>query len=159
MLSLWAEIQIVTDHAAIKWLITVKNHHCARLTRWVLKLAENEFEIKYKPGKKHVNADSLSRHIASMTPEEAILKEMSDLTEVGLTREVVLEEHRKDAYCRGKVEDIKAQQELGFVFSADGLLYKGDKLNEAKLVVPEKLTRAVIRIHHDKVFVGHQGIK
>jgi hypothetical protein len=49
---------------------------------------------------------------------------MSDLTEVGLTRDVVLEEKRKDAYCRGKVEDIEAQQELGFVLSTDGLLYK-----------------------------------
>jgi hypothetical protein len=28
--------KIVTDHAALKWLITVKNHQCARLTRWFL---------------------------------------------------------------------------------------------------------------------------
>jgi hypothetical protein len=27
------KFQIVTDHAALKWLITVKNHQCARLTR------------------------------------------------------------------------------------------------------------------------------
>ena len=39
-----------------------------------------------------------------MKHEEATLKEMSDLMEVGLTREVVLEEQRKDAYCRGRVE-------------------------------------------------------
>jgi len=42
---------------------------------------------------------------------------MSDLTEVGLTREDVLGEQRKDAYCRGKVEDIEAQQEMGFVLT------------------------------------------
>jgi len=30
---------------------------------------------------------------------------MSDLTEVGLTREVVLEGQCKDSYCRGRVED------------------------------------------------------
>ena len=82
------KFRIVTDHAALKWLITVKNHHCARLTRWVLKLAEYEFEIEHKPGKKHVNADS-SRHIASMRPEKVTLTEMSDLSEVGLTREAV----------------------------------------------------------------------
>jgi hypothetical protein len=69
MLSLREEIQNLTDHAALKWLITVKNHQYARLTRWVLKLAEYEFEIGHKPGKKHVSADSLSRHIASMKPE------------------------------------------------------------------------------------------
>jgi hypothetical protein len=89
------KFKILTDHAALKWLITVKNHQCARLIRWVLKFAEYEFEIEHKPGKKHVNADSLSRHIASMRPDDATLKEMSDLTEVGLTREIVLEEQRK----------------------------------------------------------------
>jgi len=58
------------------------------ITRWVLKLAEYELEIKHKSGKKHVNAESLPRHIASIKPE-ATLKEMSDLTEKGLAREVV----------------------------------------------------------------------
>jgi len=124
-----------------------------------LKLAEHDFEIEHKPGKKHVNADFLPQHIASMKPEETTPTEMSDLTEVGLTREVVLEEQRNDAYCRGKVEDIEAQHELGFVLSTDELLYKGDKLSEAKLVVPETLIRPVIQMHRDKVFAGHQGIK
>ena len=43
-----------------------------------------------------------------------------------------MEEQRKDAYCRGKVDEIEAQQALGFLLSTDGLLYKGDKLSEAK---------------------------
>ena len=68
------KFRIVTDHAALKWPITVKNHQCARLNRWVLKLAEYEFEIEHKPGKKHVNADSLSRHIASMRLSHTGLK-------------------------------------------------------------------------------------
>jgi hypothetical protein len=46
-----------------------------------------------------------------------------------------------------------------FIHSTDGLLYKGDKLNKAKLVVPEALIRPVIQMHHEKVFAGHQGIK
>jgi hypothetical protein len=49
--------KIFTDHAAVKWQITVKNHHCAQLTRWVLKLSEYDFEIEHKAGKKHVNAN------------------------------------------------------------------------------------------------------
>jgi hypothetical protein len=31
----------------------------------VLKLAEYEFEVVHRPGKKHVNADVLSRHVAA----------------------------------------------------------------------------------------------
>src|SRR5436190_12002542 len=34
----------------------------SRLMRWRLKLAEYEYEIKYKPGKKNKNADALSRN-------------------------------------------------------------------------------------------------
>lgn len=68
-----------------------------------------------------------------------ILKDISDLTEIGQTREVVLEEQRKDLYSRGKVEDIEAGQELGFVLSTDGLLYKGETLNGVQLVAPEML--------------------
>jgi len=89
------KFKIVTDHAALKWLITVKNHQCVRLTRWIFKLAEYEFEIEHKAGKKHVVADSLSRPTASVKPEEATPTEMSDPTDVGLIREVVLEEQRK----------------------------------------------------------------
>ena len=46
---------IVTDHAALKRLITVKNHQCVRLNKWVLKLAEYGFEIENKPGNKHAD--------------------------------------------------------------------------------------------------------
>jgi hypothetical protein len=35
--------------------------------RWALKLAEYDFDIEHKAGKKHVNADCLSRHITSIT--------------------------------------------------------------------------------------------
>jgi transposase InsO family protein len=153
------KFKVITDHAPLKWLITVKNHQCARLTRWVLKLSEYEFEIEHKPGKKHSNADCLSRYVGSMKPEVVEREETKDLTDVGLTREVVLSEQSKDPYCRGKVEDIGSQPETGFILSTDGLLYKGDKLTDAKLVVPETLIRYVLQMHHDKVFAGHQGIK
>jgi hypothetical protein len=57
--------KVISDHAALKWLITVKNHQYARLTRCVLKLTEYDFEIVHRSGKKYVNADVLSRRIAA----------------------------------------------------------------------------------------------
>jgi hypothetical protein len=33
----------------------------ARLVRWALRLAEYDFEIKYKKGEENTNADALSR--------------------------------------------------------------------------------------------------
>lgn len=152
------KFKIVTDHAALKWLITVKNHQCARLTRWVLKLSEYEFEIEHKAGKKHVNADCLSRHIASATTE-GDRKPLEDNVSNALTRETVFTAQQQDAHCMEIITKVRAGIEPGHVLSEDGLLYVGPELEHAKLFVPEQLKRSVLELHHDKVFAGHQGTK
>ena len=49
-----------TDHQALKWLFKFKEPE-GQLARWVIQLSEYNFEIEHRPGKLHVNADSLSR--------------------------------------------------------------------------------------------------
>jgi transposase InsO family protein len=150
--------KIVTDHAALKWLITVKNHHCARLTRWVLKLSEYDFEIEHKAGKKHVNADCLSRHLASVTTARD-RKSFDDKLGEELTRETVFTTQQQDAYCKELITKVQAGIGSDYLISEDGLLYVGPDLEHAKLVIPEKLRQPIIKAHHDKVFAGHQGMK
>lgn len=152
------KFKVVTDHAALKWLVTVKNHQCARLIRWVLKLAEYDFEIEHKAGKKHVNADCLSRHIAARNTPVKVREAVRD-GDGAITREVMFREQQKDSYCQEIMKAIKAGKEEGFVITADGLLYEGHTLEEARLVVPDTLILPIIEIHHDKVFAGHQRIK
>jgi hypothetical protein len=72
------KFKIVTYHVALKWLITVKNHHCARLTRWVLKLSEYDFEIEHRAGNKHVNQDCVALHISSVARETGNRKSQDD---------------------------------------------------------------------------------
>ena len=45
---------------ALKWLKTVKKSS-SRLFKWSLKLSQYNFDIKYNPGKNHIEADTLSR--------------------------------------------------------------------------------------------------
>jgi len=52
---------LVTNHKPLEWLNSVADP-TSRLMRWKLKIAEYEYEIKYKPGKKNKNADALSRN-------------------------------------------------------------------------------------------------
>ncbi|KAL6417716.1 hypothetical protein ACFW04_012553 [Cataglyphis niger] len=66
------KFDLVTDHKPLIWLHSVKDP-TSRLVRWRLKLAEYEYEVKYKAGKINANADALSRnpiHILPTTAEE-----------------------------------------------------------------------------------------
>jgi hypothetical protein len=45
------------------------------------------------------------------------------------------------------------------VIIEDGLLYVGQDLERVRLVVPEKFTRPIIELHHDKVLAGHRGVQ
>jgi hypothetical protein len=67
---------IRTDHHALKWLMSVKDHN-GRLMRWALMLMEYEFEIQHVKGKTNFVADALSRHPVNMivTNEEEKEKE------------------------------------------------------------------------------------
>ena len=51
---------VLTDHISLKWLKSIKDAN-GRLGRWSLLLQPYDFEIKHKSGKKHGNADGLSR--------------------------------------------------------------------------------------------------
>ena len=53
---------IVTDHSALKWLMTI-NDPTGRLARWSLYLQAYDFEIIHRKGKKHSNVDALSRPV------------------------------------------------------------------------------------------------
>ena len=52
---------MVTDHQALTWLMKSENSLKGRRARWVLRLQPYDFEIIYKEGRKHKNADALSR--------------------------------------------------------------------------------------------------
>jgi hypothetical protein len=77
------KFQILTDHRELTWIFNVKDPS-SRLLRWKLLLEEYDYEIKYKPGKQNMNADSLSRYpVLAIEAEELtqnrktrIIKEM-----------------------------------------------------------------------------------
>ena len=49
-----------SDHQALKWLFSLKEPK-NRIARWIEILSAFSFSIEYRPGKKHGNADSMSR--------------------------------------------------------------------------------------------------
>ena len=51
---------IRTDHAALRWLRNMPEP-IGQQARWLELLEEYEFDIEHRPGKKHANADAMSR--------------------------------------------------------------------------------------------------
>ena len=57
-----SKFTIITDHSALKWLLNSSGETAnRRLERWKITLSEYEYDIKYRKGTKHSNADALSR--------------------------------------------------------------------------------------------------
>ena len=66
--------KIITDHAGLKWLITVKNQQCTSLYRWLFRLSEYDFEIQCRLGSKHINS---FLHITSLSACRRVCPESS----------------------------------------------------------------------------------
>ncbi|KAJ8569559.1 hypothetical protein ON010_g5700 [Phytophthora cinnamomi] len=62
---------IVTDHVALKWLMTAKEP-AGRLHRWALTLQEYDFEIVYRPGKENCHGSSSTGRWEWRRPDHAV---------------------------------------------------------------------------------------
>ena len=70
------DFEVVTDNNPLTYVLTTAKLHSTGL-RWVAALANYRFTIRYRSGKKHVDADYLSRDIAEQFRK---LKEETDKT-------------------------------------------------------------------------------
>lgn len=73
---------VYTDHGALHWFLTIHDPR-GRLSRWRLRLAEFDFEVKYKMGKINAQADELSQ---LHTTGETVPLDTIQLFELSLVR-------------------------------------------------------------------------
>ena len=74
------------DHAAMKYIQKFFDQN-SLLLRWSIRLSQLDFVVEHKPGSKMGHVDALSRHVGSVTQDNA------------LNKENVLREQEKDAFC------------------------------------------------------------
>ena len=145
-------VTIVTDHHALCHLASKKSPN-RRLTRWTLELQEYDLNVIHKSGKKHTDADFLSRY-----PLVNVINIDFDLSNIA-------EEQDRDPILKKLKTLINNKQKLPREFSFvkinnDILMSPGYNLNdlEWKIIIPKHLRLNIIGTFHDSSLAGHLGV-
>ncbi|UYV81331.1 hypothetical protein LAZ67_20000799, partial [Cordylochernes scorpioides] len=141
---------VVSDHHSLCWLANVKDPS-GRLARWALRLQEFDISIVYKNGKRHQDADCLSRSPLPQSNEDNI-PELSSITDIR-------KEQRSDVQTKKIIQEIDSKSESGYKI-IDGILYRKNYDPMGKpwlLVVPKQMRVDILREAHDAPMAGHLG--
>lgn len=150
------QFTVVTDHHSLCWLTGLKDPS-GRLARWALQLQEYDISVVYKSGKKHKDADSLSRNPIEVdeSGNQIIAAASRDNIDIGT-------EQRKDAEM-SKIIDV---HERGSKTDAkfhliDGVLCKKNFDPDGKTwlpIIPKHMRLGILWHFHDAPTAGHLGI-
>lgn len=161
---------LVTDHAPLSLLKNGKDPH-QRLARWVAQLQCFDFEVRYKPGNSHTDADCLSRMVENdpeSNDDSDEIEEVSDL--IRHINSVVSEngcidiakEQQNDPFCQKILEGIKSKENSRsskYFEVQDNLLHHKDRLGNLMLVIPKSQVEEILCQSHDIPLAGHMGFK
>ena len=172
-----------TDHGALTWLQNFKSPE-GQLARWLEKLQDFEFSIVHRPGKRHCNADALSRLpcrqcgrvvenvIATITSSDICggytQAEIRDLQLddccVGELLKA-MESHQKPSPDHAKSKSVKYRrlyQQWDQLMIRNGVLWRqyehpNEQQSWLQLVAPTTLQSEIIKEAHEGTTGGHLG--
>ncbi|GFX57523.1 hypothetical protein TNCV_3051731 [Trichonephila clavipes] len=143
---------VVTDHHSLCWLMNLKDPS-GRLARWALRLQEHDFDVKYKTGKKHSDADALSRN-----PVEEETETADKFLAVTTSMNLAMEQKKDQDLAKLKLlSNSSKNEEFRFI---DGILCRKNFDPDGKLwlpVIPKHLRADILRHFHDAPTAGHLG--
>ena len=160
-----------TDHNSLKWLNSFKEPE-GQVARWLEKLAEFSFKIEHHPGRKHSNADSLSRVLPAFSaqfPSELLQFSASELRELQLqdnTIAPVLEAKESNSKPDGdsiSLETRRLFQMWDQLVIENGILIRlfihpsEGKPTTKQMVTPKCLHQSILESLHAGIVGGHLG--
>lgn len=155
---------VISDHHSLCWLINLKDPS-GRLARWSLRLQEFDFTVAYKSGKRHADADCLSR-----SPVETAAQDDDDTVFLGLVDTADLSRQQRDDiellplidYLEGRTNSVPRLFTRGLASYClrRSVLYKKNFSPSGSnylLVVPSSLRREILHACHNEPTAGHLG--
>lgn len=157
--------KVISDHHSLCWLTSLKDP-TGRLARWSLRLQEFDVTIVHKSGKRHTDADCLSRSPV----EPATLAAEDETAFLGvLDTSAFAQQQRDDPELLGLINFLDGRTQTAPKIFARALssfclrnkvLYKKNFSPSGSiylLVVPGALRREVLEACHSEVTSGHLG--
>ena len=173
------EFTVVTDHNALTWLFNKQQEGTnSRLFRWRLQLQAYSFKVLHRAGKKHNNADSMTRppiaqnfdwtQDSSLASALMVLNLHEDSQKD--KEEETIEDNERVLKRSERIKNRK-NKDLAFkrfikgkenLFKIEDNLLKRKRDEEfnmdlARTVIPERLRNDIMFLHHDDVLGAHLG--
>lgn len=161
-----AEVEVITDHQALKWLMSIRIPS-GRLARWVLLIQSFNITISYTPGKSNVVADMLSRPICTDIATCGICSIEIDLPSKGskVIRDSQLDDPEvykiMNCFENPHSNEVSNWLDRGYLME-NGILYRlhpDSDSDEPQLVVPAQSRAQIMKLFHDDASSGHIGIE
>ncbi|KAM7289580.1 Retrovirus-related Pol polyprotein from transposon 17.6 [Ixodes scapularis] len=159
--------RVVTDHHSLCWLANLKDLS-GRLARWSLRLQEFNMTVVYKSGRKHSDADCLSR--APVETPSGSSDDDDDECFLGAVNTDDMARRQRDypdlralmEHLEGRVSTVPRvfSRALPTFAIRQGVLYKenfGDNNSPWLLVIPTDLREEIFQACHDDPTSGHLG--
>lgn len=152
------KFEVITDHSALKWLLNIEKA-VGRLARWKIFLSIYDFDIIYRPGKKHSNVDAISRPGTKIETDNKT-ESLFVVQEVLRNQDIFLDDHLFLFVTTGKHRSGASRSQIKRVLQlAKYYKYENNtilvdrKLNNKWLIVPPiKDRRNIVEKAH---LLGH----
>lgn len=143
---------VITDHYSLIWLNNLQNPS-GRITRWVLRLQQFDFEVIHRKGRDHIVPDLLSRTVPEITIVSAIENNTTPIKDKWYIKMVELVEAQPLSYPQWRLENQKLYKYVKCSFPK--IREEGDFW---KLVVPKEQRHHIIEKCHNSTEACHAGI-